>query len=821
MTNNTMTQRVIETNNVMNKQKKIEDKVQERIDSSSELENIYGQGLLQEFNSAIKSFLESELSGETKVIHRNLGYKEFFVPMIKAWEVEQKALDAAWLEEYKLKCEKAGREPKNKKRTPDTHPVETVSGLIAYQIVNGISSERVFVETIHKIAQDCWISLNNPSYLFEGSIKDKWLSFFTKTVLLVLVDDLKAVQMIKEEGVFNAPHMMVATSEYTSKMASAVLNMSEGLTVYDPLVTVPKRHNDLLMGSSYQTFSAPLLKHVSKVNGKIPTIVMETTRKNFPEFFETIDKVQETAYCVNKPLLEMIGKWNEEGKSFGKFYTDIKNPTLQERITTDAVKLHEVACQSSKVYCESNGVEYVEPSLKARVNKVRKSFSSVINDTKRVLMQASNYSQYDNIYFGVYLDHRGRVYYYSNSSFQPQGNELGKALLQFANKQEVTEQGKGEIFYNLGNVLGYDKEQADVRITEAKKFFEANLGDFMAGNWNTFINNQEMFEEPITALSYCIELVEIVKNPSYKTGIILHRDARCSGLAINGVIQNDEEACKLTSSINAFQENGKLMDGYQKCANILRDLIQEEVKAGNKYAINCWKYRDTVMTRSSCKHHVMVVANYAGTRMGAGDRIKDQVKFLSDWSLEDSVYLSGKVMEAVELVSESAFSASNFSKELAVAATKEFGGMCFRNTNGFPVVSVEFKKDKNDVVKIYMPNQKPLYIACVKYTNEVNPGKCKTVAAPNVTHSLDANLIMSVRKGFNKNLVTIHDSFGCSPNDVAEMKATYNKALYVMATTDVLGDIAKQVGVDVKVPTVKDMTAEQVESILTADYSLC
>lgn len=791
-------QRIIESRNALDKFLKVENKVQSRVDNNSEVNNIYGQPLVIEFNTAIKTYLEEELAGVTKELHRAPAFKTL------------RGLVAGFSEVLVI----------DGKKVKQVHPVEVISGLIAYHIVNGFSSDRKYNKIIHTITRDCWLSLKFPSFEFEGVVKDSWVAFITKVIHIVLFDKVGAITTKKEDVNYNPQLLIIATPEYLSRIESEVLTMTAGLTVFNPLITKPSRHTDLLTSSSYQTFSAPLLKHVKKVNGNIHPSVLETTRKNFPQLFANIDKIQETAYCVNKSLLSLLNSWYEDGKVFGKFHIDPTSKELNDFINEQAQQDYELAVEKRTVYAEKNDVEYVAPTVAYSAYKLWDTYSSIINDTQRTLAQAEEYSKYEEFFYGVHFDSRGRIYYYNNCSFQPQGNELGKALIQFANKEAVTEAGLSEIFYNLGNVLGMDKCNADVRINSGKEFFYNHIEEFMNGEYDVFINQQDLFEEPLTALSYCIELTEIHKDPSYKTGIVLHRDARCSGIAINGMLQRDLEAAELTSCVDAFGEDGKLKDAYQKCANILRDMIKKECDNSEEAKL-CWKYKDVVLTRKSCKHHVMIIGNYCGSLVGAFERIQEQVATTPEFTQEAVTYLGKKVMKAVEMVSESASTSSLFFKELAEKASNIHGGLCYRNTSGFPVVGVEYKVDKNNQVKVTLPGKKIIMITCTKTTDKIDLSSCKSVASPNTVHSLDSNLVMSVREGFNRDLITIHDSFGCHPNHVAEMKSVYNKALHTIATTDVLGAIAAQANVDIKVPTMNTMTTEQIKSILTAEYSLC
>ena len=74
----------------------------------------------------------------------------------------------------------------------------------------------------------------------------------------------------------------------------------------------------------------------------------------------------------------------------------------------------------------------------------------------------------NHFYFGWKYDKRGRSYsqgYHIN----PQGNEYRKAILQFADKELLTPEGKQYLLIDIANCLGYDKETWFKRRVEARK----------------------------------------------------------------------------------------------------------------------------------------------------------------------------------------------------------------------------------------------------------------------------------------------------------------------------------------------------------------
>ena len=110
----------------------------------------------------------------------------------------------------------------------------------------------------------------------------------------------------------------------------------------------------------------------------------------------------------------------------------------------------------------------VEEAERVRAFKLRdKETSAIMN----YLLDNDN-----RFFFGWKYDSRGRSYsqgYHIN----PQGNEYRKAMLSFADKEMLTEEGKTYLLIDIANCYGYDKEIWFKRIVEAKKMVKDIFAD--------------------------------------------------------------------------------------------------------------------------------------------------------------------------------------------------------------------------------------------------------------------------------------------------------------------------------------------------------
>lgn len=806
-----------EANEIANLAAKCHDKnnqIQKNIKERCEYKSLYGVALVREFNEELSKYLNEELSGETidgrdLELSRNPGFSKFLKPIHKAWAKECKRIQSAnkRLSRSKKGAERMEREPKS--------PVDIVANHVAISAVSSISYEKPFNESIFTMAAEMLVQFMVPLYNITPEHTENAVKLLSSLVQNVLVERLGALDIIAGEG-YNASNKIVISEKYAEKIGKINEYEFVSTTVYEPLVVKPQRANNLLTDNSYVNLSSPLLKRAPRVNGQIPEIITDTTRENFPKLFSAIDRQQETAYKVNKEALDYIQEAAKRGLFFDGFHLDVNS--VQDKILAEANKQFITAKHVQAEFVKKGLASEVELTLDYSIKKVTAAMRAKARDTMRLLGQASKFANEEEIYFAIFFDHRGRINTYANSTFNYQGNEMGKALLQFAETERPTQAGIKAYFSNLGNALGFDKHQHNYKRKMARAFFNQHKADFMAGNFDYFFTNCGEFDEAITAMVICMDLCNFLKDPEWKSGFICHRDARCSGISINGVIQRELKACELTSTINAYTGEGKLMDAYQEAADQIIDFCVE-----NQDIEVCGvalKFKDYVMTRKAMKHHVMIIMNYGGTALGARSRIEEQLMGITGFSSEQLNEFTKMVMATMSKVAKSPIQYKEFATALGKAAATKHGVIAYRNPMGFPVC---IREEETDVVRIETRSASGRRITVNQTirTGVINIRKCGSTSAPNIVHSWDSNLLLTVWDKVTCNLSTIHDSIGCGVNHVDEVLMAYNEAMYELATTPVIENIVKQIGVDIEIPAVNDMTAEQIEAIRTAKYSLC
>lgn len=361
-------------------------------------------------------------------------------------------------------------------------------------------------------------------------------------------------------------------------------------------------------------------------------------------FFKELNKAQRTGLSVNTALLDVINEFGSKGIFFDGYstvdsaYDDIIKKEAQEIIDKRNLRRKEYAEYSVKAaptYAAAKAkheealargekvgkfvmkpvelTEYTpitEGSERLVLRQVKGKYKEQINKAKLLLKQGATYSEYPAIYYPLFCDFRSRAYPYATYGLSPQGCEMSKGLLLLANKKVLNESGFNALYATLGNALGYDKKDINIKTELAKAWFR---GWNETHNYSCFFENNTgmkddkghvvKFDEPINAMAICIELHNALLDPNYKCGYIAHRDARCSGPSIISTSLRDIKGMKLTSVSELGVDTTNLPDAYRQTSE---EALTITVSKGTVESDVLLSHSDELFTRGNFKHPVMV-----------------------------------------------------------------------------------------------------------------------------------------------------------------------------------------------------------------------
>lgn len=700
----------------------------------------------------------------------------------------------------------------------DKKVAKKLADSISLILVAQLSKTPLLTNTIRRIA-DAAFNVLCIEYTEREQYDDQAVKFFMGIVQMI--EKEADIILISRSGL-HEPYTIQPTAQWNALMDDSLSSLNAFASMYEPMVCEPIDHSDLLSSNGgYYITPSPLMKKHIKVSGKIHPAIATFNSTNNPEFFEEVNNIQRTPYCVNTKLYEVIKEYYSKGYCFIDFPDDLRK--VEELINEEKSKAVLAQNNLNKYYAEKDGIEFKEVGPKG-IKKLGAEVSSKWNEAQRktidILRLAEFYAGYDKFWFPVYFDGRGRRYtYVPTSSLTYMGTKLSKGLVSFANKQALTKQGVRQLFYTLANAMDLDKQSLRMKGIKAVKWWQENEEAFMNGDYSTIFNNQSSFDDPINALAIILELVAFKKDSSYLSGYIAHRDARCSGASIIGTLLNDEKAMTLTSVLDVAKDASmKLPDAYMAASDSGYELNTDAYFAENSDVLfkrGVWKTPTMCMTAYGATRSTV----HSGNEGNGGNKKVFEDAGLDMGKLNDFTEL---MMEALDHTLPSCFQYQKSLKLIGREFLKNNGHIFYSNPlTGFPVIRRKNKVVKDTLESPSSFSHQRIRLVINKHTNELNLRKTTTSLIPDAIHSVDGAILMKVGQSLRSKGIdtsTIHDSIGTHPNDVSEVVKAYANTMYEIATGNVLESIFEQLGG--VAPTKYELSQEQLESIKTSKHIL-
>jgi DNA-directed RNA polymerase len=386
-------------------------------------------------------------------------------------------------------------------------------------------------------------------------------------------------------------------------------------------------------------------------------------------------------------------------------------------------------------------------------------------------------------------------------ALNPQGDDSGKGLLEFAEGKALGEDGLQWLYIHTQNVWGNDKCSLQDRIDAT----EDNLYQYRQYAADPLNCTGWMeADKPFCFLACCFELLDLGENPEeHVSHLPIALDGSCSGLQHFAAMMLDE---KLAEAVNVIQNSDRPNDIYTMVAERAAASVAEDDSEEASY----WNGK---VTRDIVKQPVMTLA-YGVSRSGMRNQVSEKCKKLvrkghseykkGSTSVKDADgkvvvsfagYMADQIHDSISGVSKSAFHVMDW---LGAAATAKAaacddaidGALSWTSPIGLPVLQEYYDYDSKRV-NTYFEGRR------IRFTQRlgaaaVDARKQKQGAAPNFVHSMDAaHLMLTVNEcigsgiGINS-FAMIHDSFGTHASDTGALFEILREQFHLMYREDAL-----------------------------------
>lgn len=453
----------------------------------------------------------------------------------------------------------------------------------------------------------------------------------------------------------------------------------------------------------------------------------------------------------------------------------------------------------------------------ARIHSARASAIGKRQSLEQRLADAEELAEHPAIWFPHTLDFRGRIYPLAVSGPHPQGDDVAKALLEFAEGKPLGDTGLYWLAVRAASNYGHDKLPLDERLAwtfdNAEKIAAvqaAPLDPEAAAFWSAA-------EEPWQFLASCLELgtALFMEDPSiFVSRLPVPMDGTCNGLQHLSAMGLDPVGARAVN-LTASEER---RDIYEEIAALVREMVEADAAEGDEHAL-AWLGK---VTRKTVKRAVMTTP-YGVTDSGIRKQLLSdgQVPVDGDMSGPAADYMRDRLVQAL---SQTVVAAKSIMAWLqAVAKRLADAGEAFEWTtpHGCRIRQEYTVLSEKRIVTL----AGRLVMADPVPTGMLNARKQALGSAPNFIHSFDAaHLSLTVNAAVAEGITAfsmIHDSYGTHACDTNKLARLLRETFVAIYQHDWLGDLRAELTArypHVEFPPVPPKGTFSVEEVLASPF---
>lgn len=503
-----------------------------------------------------------------------------------------------------------------------------------------------------------------------------------------------------------------------------------------------------------------------------------------PFVLEQLTRLQDTRWQINRRMLETVrtvSKHFDVGEVMSA--EDLPRPPRPVWLTNDTQKENMDELQLEEFVRWKRDTAAWHTERKSRVTRWGRFYEAM-----RV---ATRFEHIPVIHFVYQADYRGR-FYAKSRGVSPQGSDLQKALLRFADGGKLdTPEAIWWFKINGANRFGFDKAELDERVAWVDEHEAMILR--MAQDPISYRDWTEA-DKPFQFLAWCFEYADWRAFPeSFRTHLPVGLDGSCNGLQHLSALSRDEVGGSATNLTP-----GPRRDIYELVAAELTRILRDEEPG---------EFRDLWLqhgiTRKLTKRSVMTLP-YGATRFACADFIeKDYLRvgyapeIAKDQHMAAATWLSYRLWSAIgEVVIRGQKVMAWLQQSARHVVEKGHDEVAWTTPNGFRVRQRYAAVRKLRLVsRLHGSTQVTMHVQ--EYDEDKVDGRRHILGvAPNFVHSLDAAHMQrvidrSAEHGITR-LAMIHDDYGTTADQTARLYEIIRQEFFLLYRQDPLADLANE-----------------------------
>lgn len=607
------------------------------------------------------------------------------------------------------------------------------------------------------------------------------------------------------------PHYVVRFTEEASEwLANAHAACEVQRPQHYPMVVPPLPWTTVRDGG-YLNHRYPLVK------APLGTVLGDLDQQDMPAVLAAANALQSTAYRINRRVLNVLK------------YDDAPLVQVAEPARPAALELpaeQRTPEQAEEVKGWKRRMQEIH-TMRARAQQHRAVLAQKVAVAEKVVDAPA-------IYFPVVADWRGRMYYKAQP-LNPQGDDVAKGLLQFAEGRPLGENGAYWLAVNIANSYGVDKVPFDERV----QWVNENRRAIIAAGMDPLGPNGGLWREadaPYVFLSAAVEYAQLAAHvlsgrpaSEFLSHTIVSMDGSCNGLQHLSALLRDPIGGAAVNLVPAERPS----DIYTQVAQATSKLVEMDLAdAELRVLASAWVGK---IDRSLVKRNTMTVP-YAVTSYGMARQLAQEVQARRDEGVDllpgvqrwfDACsYLAKRNHEAICNVVVAARDVMTWLQECAKVAARAELPIYWRTPSGFVVVQAYRDTVADRLVTTLAGARVELTLRVVD--TKLAKRKQASGVAPNFIHSLDAAHLVATVNSLQaegvRDFAAVHDSFGVHAGNVDLMNVVLREEFVAMYTPDLLqrfrDDLKEQLPEEVAqaLPAVPQRGTLDLEGVKASEY---
>jgi DNA-directed RNA polymerase len=378
------------------------------------------------------------------------------------------------------------------------------------------------------------------------------------------------------------------------------------------------------------------------------------------------------------------------------------------------------------------------------------------------------------IYFVYNADYRGRIYPLS-TQFSPQGTDVSKGLLNFANPVWVdTDEAVDQIAYVIANNYGEDK----LSITDRIQWTHDHTAEILA--CATDFKSTDFWlkaDKPFMFLNGCLEWAKVVgasmsEEGGFWSSIPIAFDGSCNGIQHYSAMFKDPEGAVAVNLVDS-----EIPSDVYKEVGLRAKAMAERSSAGVNKLIQ--KYSEetdgAIFGRKVAKRSTMCLPYGVSKRSSNAyvyetvDEVLKESSITAKEAKSVRTRIGSLIWDAIGEVVGAPVVGKEYLQNIAAELAEENLPVYWTTPTGFPVKQ-EIKKSVPKMIEVKIDGVR-VQRTVPRYVQTLDGGDQSNAVAPNFVHSFDsAHLQLTVKAAAAEgmeNFLVVHDSFATDANSAA------------------------------------------------------